>query len=361
MLFKDRTNLNDARRTNDGSLVAFARCARTGCQDYAGYEVGKPELATVSIYRPESEVFSRDSMASFASAPITYMHPDQAVTADNWKQHAVGDVGEDVVRDGQSIRVPLIVRDSATVERIASGINEISMGYTCDLAWEDGKAPDGTAYQAVQRNIRINHLAIVDSARGGSSLKIGDSDVSIKKITFDGLPLDITDAGEAVINKLQTQIADSGKKLADAETKVATLTTDCSTKDAEIATLKQQVIDAKVTPAQMRDAAKAFAMVADQAAKMGVKVLDTMGEFDLQRAAVNLKVGDVAKDWSDDQVAASFGTLAASLGDGKGAPPARSSAGLVSIGDAQAEYDKAMNDRKAFLSNAWRGETAAAA
>jgi hypothetical protein len=358
MFLKDRTTLNDARRTQDGSLVAFVRCARTGCQDYAGYEVGKPDMAKVTVYRPENEVFSRDSMASFASAPVTLQHPSEAVTADNWKAYAVGDVGEDVVRDGQTVRVPLIVRDAKTVSAIASGTNEISMGYTCDLAWEDGIAPDGTAYQAVQRNIRINHLAIVDSARGGPSLKIGDAEMTVKKITFDGLPLDITDAGEAVINKLLGQISDSKTKLSDAEAKVATLATEVATKDAEIATLKQQVADAKVTPAQLRDAAKAFALVADQAAKLGVKISDEMGEIELRRAAVNLKLGDVAKDWTDEQVAASFGTLAAQLGDAsKSAAPVNSAP--ISVGDARAEYEKAMADRRAHLSNAYRGEEAA--
>ena len=357
MLFTDRSTINDARQTSDGSLVAFARCARTGCQDYAGYEVGKPDMVKVTIYRPESEVFSRDSMASFASAPVTLQHPAEPVTASNWKDHAVGDVGEDVVRDGQTVRVPLIVRDAATVAAIGRGTNEISMGYSCDLAWEDGSAPDGTAYQAVQRNIRINHLAIVDSARGGSSLKIGDAEMNTKRITFDGLPLEITDAGEAVINKLLAQIADGGAKLSGSETQVVTLTTTIATKDAEIATLTTQLADAKVTPAQMRDAAKAFALVADQAAKMGVKVSDDMGELELRRAAVNLKVGDAAKNWTDDQIAASFGTLAASLGDGK--TPVVSHSGVVSVGDARADYEKSMADRKVQISNAWRGESAA--
>ena len=358
MFFNDRTPLNDARRTSDGSMVAFARCARAGCQDYAGYEVGKPDMAKVTIYRPEGEVFSRDSMASFASAPVTLQHPPVAVTADNWKNYAVGDVGEDVVRDGETVRVPLIVRDAKTVSKIAAGTREISMGYTCDLSWEDGTAPDGTAYQAVQRNIRINHLAIVDSARGGPSLKIGDADMTIKKITFDGLPLEITDAGEAALAKLQSQIADGKTKLADAETKVATLATEVATKDAEIATLKAQLADAKVTPAQLRDAAKAFALVVDQATKLGVKVSDEMGEAELRRSAVNLKVGDAAKGWNDEQIAASFGTLAAQLGDSKAAPVIVNGP-IISVGDARAEYDKAMADRRAFLNNAYRGEEAA--
>lgn len=361
MFFTDRANLNDARQTADGSLVAFVRCARTGCQDYAGYEVGKPDLSKVTVYRPESEVFSRDSMASYASSTVTLQHPRDAVTAENWKDHAVGDVGEDVVRDGQTVRVPLIVRDAKAVAAVAAGTDQISMGYTCDLAWEDGTAPDGTAYQAVQRNIRINHLAIVDSARGGPSLKIGDAEMSVKKITFDGLPLEITDAGEAALNKVLGQLADSGKKLGDAETQVATLATTVATKDAEIETLKKSLEDAQVTPAQMRDAAKAFAMVADHAAKLGVKVSDDMGEMDLRRAAVNLKLGDIAKDWNDDQIAASFGTLAAQLGDG-GTAVIHSGGSVVSVGDARAEYDKAMSDRKSHLSNAWRGaETVAAA
>lgn len=304
MLFMDRTTLTDKRVTSDGALVAFVRCARTGCQDYAGYEVGKPDLPKVTVFRPESEVFAADAMASFAHAPVTFDHPPESVTTDNWKKFAVGQVGEDVVRDGEAVRVPMMVRDAGTIRAIDRGVNEISMGYICDLEWGDGSAPDGTAYQATQRNIRINHLAIVDRARGGPSLKIGDNEMTTKTITFDGLPLLVTDAAEAVINKLNAKIADGDKALAD---KQAEHDRVLAAKDAEIDKLKGQVIDEATIDKRATEKADVIA----KAAKIA-DGLDTAGKTvaEIRRMTVAKKLGDAAvADKSDDYVAARFDGL----------------------------------------------------
>jgi hypothetical protein len=233
-----------ARRLRTGELAASVRCARTGLQDYAGYEVGKPELERVTVYRPENEVMKRDSLITFAGVPVTVEHPREPVTTDNWKRYAVGESGEEVVRDGEFIRVPILVRDEGAINAIQDGKRQISMGYSCELKFEDGVTPDGQPYQAVQRNIKINHLAIVDQARGGSALTItdertysgenpdginddtarretsnsGGSQVATKTITFDGLPLEVTDAAEAAI----TQAAEGQiKSLSDAQTTAA--------------------------------------------------------------------------------------------------------------------------------------------
>ncbi|MBI1179112.1 MAG: DUF2213 domain-containing protein [Alphaproteobacteria bacterium] len=322
MLMTDRLTLDAPRRCQDGSLVASVRAARTGTQTYAGYEVGKPDLPRVTVYRPEAEVFSRDSMASFASAPVTVGHPAEPVTTQNWKDHAVGDIGEEIVRDGEAVRVPIMVRDANAIDAIAGGTREISMGYSCDLSFEDGAAPDGTPYQAVQRNIRINHLAIVDAARGGPSLRIGDSDMNTKTIIVDGLQVVVTDAAEAAILKLQGQLADSVKAKDAADGKIAELTTQAATKDAEIATLKKQAEDAKLSPQQLRDAAKAYARTVDFGKKLAPKagITDEMDEAAIKKAVVSARLGDAAKDWTDAQIDTSFATLSAGVKDEAASP-----------------------------------------
>src|SRR5688572_26799879 len=98
MKFTDAVSIAGTRRRDDGYLVADARVARTGVQLYAGYEVGKPEMAVVRVYRPDTEVFSRDTLASFAHRPVTNDHPDVPVTADNWKDHAVGNTSDEIAR-----------------------------------------------------------------------------------------------------------------------------------------------------------------------------------------------------------------------------------------------------------------------
>jgi hypothetical protein len=137
----------------------------------------------------------------------------------------------------------------------------------------------------------------------------------MKKIVLDGLQVDLSDADAvaAAISKLQ----DAATK---AETELATVTTESAAKDAKIATLETQLADAKLTPAALRDAAKAFAQVTAKAKALGVNVTDAMDEPAIKAAAVAAKLGDRAKDWTADQIAASFDTLTA---DVKTADPVR--------------------------------------
>ena len=171
----DALAINDRRTTGDGYLVASARAARTGVQVYGGSEVGKPEIAVVRIYRPAEEVFSGDSLSTYANKPITKGHPPKGVTAATWKQHAVGHVDNGIVPDGQFVRVSMMIADASAIGDLNNGTRELSAGYTCDLEWTAGTAPDGQAYDAIQRRIRINHVALVPRGRAGSDCRIGDA------------------------------------------------------------------------------------------------------------------------------------------------------------------------------------------
>jgi hypothetical protein len=260
--------------------------------------------------------------------PVTSDHPSVAVTADNWKQHAKGVVGK-ALRDGEHLAFDLVLMDAALIAEVESGKRELSNGYACDLAFEDGQAADGTAYQAVQRHIRGNHVAVVDAGRAGPECRIGDaaidktllarsdafepldggSHVATKTITFDGLPLEVTDAAEAAINKLIAQLADAASAKATTATELATARTETVAKDAEIVTLKQQLADAKITPAQLRDAAKVYAGVCAKATALGVKFADEADGDAIMKAVVDAKMGDAAKDYDAKDVATAFSVL----------------------------------------------------
>jgi uncharacterized protein len=311
-----------ARICADGCLVADVRAARTGLQDYLGQEVdpnndhGLRDKDSVAVYRPENEVFSRDSMASFSAAPFTIDHPSKPVDAQNWRELGRGEVNGDVVRDGEFVRVPVIVRDADAVNRVNTTHKQLSMGYSCQLVFpQDGKHPDGTACDAYQTQIRINHIAAVKAARGGPLLKISDERTSLQTETgggtmphtlmIDGLQVpNVSDEAKACIEKLQNQVKDAGDKLAVA-------VTEAQTKDAKIATLEKAVEDAKITPAALRDAAKAYSAVCDKAKALGVTFADNADADTIMKAAVDAKMGDASKDWTADQIAASFAVLSA--------------------------------------------------
>lgn len=356
-----------ARICADGSLVADVRAARVGIQTYLRAETDAPETFTgdmVRVYRPESEVFSRDSMASFAAAPFTIDHPTTPVDATNWRDLGVGEVNGDVVRDGGFVRVPVIVRDAAAVEKVRTTHKQLSMGYSCSLDWAPGTTPDGQAYDAVQRDIKINHLAAVRAARGGPELKISDErpKETTMKIKIGDAEVDATN-GEAVrvaVDALNLKLSTSAAALTASDARVAELTTTLTTKDAEVVTLTQQLADAALTPAKLQDAAKVFADTHTKAKALGVTVAADADIPVVQKAVVDAKVGELAKDWSPEQIAVSFTTLTkdtkADANDGVtpiGAP--------VIIGDAEQRLADVQRKASEARRNAWKTPATAAA
>lgn len=357
-----------ARICADGCLVAEVFAARVGIQDYLGREVdpdnrhGLRDKAVVKVYRPQSEVFKTDSLATFAAAPVTIDHPSQAVTADNWRQLGVGEINGDVVRDGERVRVPIIVRDSAAVTAATTTHKQLSMGYATDVVVpEDGKHPDGTACDAYQTNIRINHIALVRAARGGPELRVVDErpappstgDLPMKTLTIDGLKVpNVSDEAEAAIVKLLADKATAETAANDAKTAFAAKETELATKDAEIATLRKQVEDSKLTPAQLRDAAKIYGDTVAKAKALGVSVADDADVVAVQKAVVTAKMGDAAKDWTADQIAASFAVLTK---DVKADAPSVQPIGAPKItGDSAASVSTARQQWLADKANAYR-------
>jgi hypothetical protein len=314
MLFADKLSFDHPRKTADGYLVARARASRSGIYEYLGSEIDpKGEHVgandTVRVYRSEDEVFAADSVASFLMKPVTNDHPSQPVTADNWRDYAKGVVGK-ALRDGDFLAFDIVLMDNAT---IAGPLCRIGDAATCD------KLP-GADLIAILTDERTYNPApegdkTADARRETSNS--GGSQVATKTITFDGLPLEVTDAAEAAITKLLNQAKGLQDKLTAAEGDVARLTTDKTALDAKVATLEQQAKDAKLTPQQLRDAAKSFAAIVDKAKALGIEVKDDMDEPAIRKAAVSARLGDVAKDWTDEQIAVSFDTLAADVGDNR--------------------------------------------
>ena len=62
-------------------------------------------------------------------------------------------------------------------------------------------------------------------------------DIKLTQIVRDGVPVDVNDAAKIIIDALDA-------KLAAANTQIGTLTATVSTKDGELAALRQQVADA---------------------------------------------------------------------------------------------------------------------
>ena len=372
----DALPLGDIRVTADGYLVADVKAARVGIQLYSGKEAGRPEMATVRVYRPEAEVFKDEAMASFTTVPVTLDHPPVMVSSKNWRKYAVGFTSESVARDGGFIRVPLAVKDAAAIEAINAGKRELSCGYTCDLEFQSGKTSDGEEYDAIQTNIRGNHLAIVRAGRAGSECRIGDEahnhhgehQMTLKTVTVDGIPVEVTDQGATVIATLQKRIDDAKTStatlVADHATAVAKLNTDhaavVAAKDKELGTKDAEIEKLK---ANQMDDAKLDTLVAQRAEVVGksrtiVDGVDIAGKsvVDIRRATVAKKNGEAkVKDKSDDYVEALFDAMADDAKkSGRDIVRDTIRSGVVSSASAHEVKDAAYSAMVDGYTNAWK-------
>jgi hypothetical protein len=377
MQFTDAVTVAGTRRTEDGYLIAEARAVRTGIQLYAGDEVGRPDLPVVRVYRSPEEVFAADSLRSFTHAPITLDHPKEQVTAETWKDLAVGEVSTMAKKDGEWVLLPLILKDAKGIAEVEGGKRQLSAGYTCELDWTPGTTADGHAFDAQQKNIKINHLAIVDAARAGSQARIGDgagkwgaSPVTppaeersghmadnLRKVLVDGLQVETTDAGAQAISKLQKDLQDSAAKIAslqsDHAAALAAKDAEIAKKDAEIDALKGKILDQAAIDKLVADRA-ALVTVAGKIAK-DVKT-EGLSDADIRKAVVVAKLGDAAvKDKPQAYIDARFDILAEEVAKTADADPFRRvvAEGIKTpVGDAQAANDawvKSVEDM-----NAWR-------
>lgn len=163
----DIGTLRPAVRGDDGILRADGYLARTGVQVYHNAD-GSPRRE----YRPDREVFDENSMRTFALVPVTDDHPPEMITSRNAKKYAVGAVGEQIRKDGDKIAAPIMVYDEDTIRKMQGGKVSLSCGYQCDLVNEPGETANGEKYDAIQTNIRGNHVALVDVARAGREARV---------------------------------------------------------------------------------------------------------------------------------------------------------------------------------------------
>lgn len=162
--------------TGEGFLICRnVPISRTGDQEYMGWEIGIPGAGggqIVTVHRPPEEVFSTAALASFEGKPVTNDHPPVLIGPDDVKTYEMGHAQN--VRRGEGeweeyTLADLHIHDRELIDAVQSGKREISCGYECEYV------PNGDGTYT-QRNIRGNHVAVVERGRAGKRAAILDSD-----------------------------------------------------------------------------------------------------------------------------------------------------------------------------------------
>ena len=158
--FSFQIKLSEKRRIDKETGYLYcdeAIFGHTGVQEYYAQEIGKGGREIVKVHRFPEDVFSDEAMASIEGKSVTRLHPDEAVTAGNYRNYDVGTILK-VWRDGDNVVGNIVIKDMETIEDIIEHrMESLSLGYRAKLV-ELGNG------EFKQTDITVNHLAVV--ARG---------------------------------------------------------------------------------------------------------------------------------------------------------------------------------------------------
>lgn len=276
----------------NGFLVDTPVVARIGVQVYY-MEDGR----TVREFRPAEEVFKDESLASYQGKPMTLDHV--FVNSENAKEVVVGSVTGKAEPLGSSVVAPIVVYDNAAIqEAMAGNAKELSVGYSAVLdetpGWgdpvtgeyvlkSDGEqldAPEGwQEFDAIQRDIKVNHLAMVYRGRAG-----------IAKLNMDGeqenpytTDVDINKEDKQEMIKIKLDGAQEFEVAPEIASHIEALNAKADTAIAERDSLKAKVdampAEIEAAVAKAKADADALAALVAVAAEAGVKAdgLDAKG------------------------------------------------------------------------------------
>jgi hypothetical protein len=246
---RDLAQLAPPTLTADGFLQVEGRVARTGVQEYRN-----ADGSTRRELRLPEEVSA--SVPGFALAPFTNDHPADGVTPENARDTVVGAVGDAQLSGDGWVTAPIRIYAADAIAATKGGRAQLSVGYSCRLDFVPGQW-QGQKYDAVQREIVVNHVALVDLARAGSLARLrldaATADLACDtpnmrtsnqennrmphELRIDGLVFQVNDpnaqaAYDRALKQRDDSLAAATSRVTNADTLVATANKDRDTAQA---------------------------------------------------------------------------------------------------------------------------------
>lgn len=178
----DSLKMDQTYYTDEGYLVDHPVVTRCGIFEYSDPE---SEDGIFRELRLPEEVFSEESLASYEGKPIIITHDAGEIDKDNVHEEQIGTILSKGYRDGDKVRCKIVIHNTDALKQC--GLRELSLGYGLNLDRTPGRY-HGQEYDAIQRDIEVNHLALVGEARAGdrARLNIDHKDTRIKKYLKGG-------------------------------------------------------------------------------------------------------------------------------------------------------------------------------
>lgn len=309
-------------------------------------------------FRPPEEVFHPDSMASMANIPFTNDHPPVMLNSENTDQYQRGYLYGDVSKvDSKYLASRLLITHEGTIQDYDNGKRDVSMGYTCRLVFKSG-VWNGQKYDAIQTEIRYNHVSLVKRGRAGPDCRVRtDQARAITVTVFDAIEMPEKNSPQGVKkpmadirldkdNVLQTD--DDSLAVAVNSTikalnsKYDTLKGNFDKLDGENTSLKRENTDLKAKADQFdkidqRQLGKEWAQVEQKATPFlpdTFKIDEANSVIDLMRAAVESAHKADYKERSDEFIRGAFEGL-----NPPATPNTPSAAFIASQGNAAGRND----------------------
>lgn len=136
-------------------------------------ELGLDADKVYRLYRDPEELAKGAS--TFNNLPILNKHIRVTVEKPE-KENIVGSIGSDVSFDEQYLKASLCIWDAPAIAGIESEKQcELSAAYYYRADMTPGTSPDGEEFDGVMRDIKGNHLALVEAGRAGPDVYVADS------------------------------------------------------------------------------------------------------------------------------------------------------------------------------------------
>lgn len=205
--------------------------ARVGVFPY----VDKSGKFTMEAKLPD-DLLNDSAVESANSKPVTDDHPQEAVNTTNTSRYMKGFTANNAHVDGDKLKVDMTITDSALIKEIQGGKQELSIGFQTDVVPVKGEFK-GMAYDSAQKNIQINHVAVVKRGRAGHSVRLtGDSaemvidnsqekgtSMETTKIRLDGADVTVATNDADTILKLDAANKENNSKIAKLNTQIKEL------------------------------------------------------------------------------------------------------------------------------------------
>lgn len=298
--------------TAEGFLVGRAVLTNVGVFSY----LNKDGTVRRELRLPE-EVFSQESLDTLVGKPLTNNHPNEDVDLRTAEKYQIGTIMSPISHDEYHVIGGVSITHGDAISAVKMGKMGLSCGYSCQLDWTSGVWM-GVPYDCIQRNIRYQHVSIVDRGRAGDAARLRmDSQANIsvqvkedsmaekamRTINLDNVEYQaedaVIDAYKGACDRadsLQVKVDSLTAEKSAVEAEKDSLKEKCDSLSAELTELKAKSVDS----AEVEKRVKARLDLLASAGKAKVQVTDEMDEKAIKLAVVKAVFPKANLDGRDD-------------------------------------------------------------